>query len=62
MTAFQITILQAWAHGLSAKEIAYILHVSINTVEDRTKRLKKELGAKSISHAVAIGMRTKIID
>lgn len=55
-------VLQQVALGLSNKEIAEVLHISIHTVISHRKNIVEKLGIKSISGLTMYAVMTKIID
>ena len=60
LTAREREVLQLLAEGKTVKEIAYMLHVSIKTVETHRRKLMTKLGVKSIAeltkHAIRMGL------
>lgn len=62
LTPHQEDILHLLAQGQSAKETARKMGVSFRTVEHHLEAIKKKLGAKNISHAVAIAVARAILE
>lgn len=62
ITRRQREILQHYADGLSTSAVSARLGLSIETVRSHTKALFARLGANDRAHAVAIGLRTAVID
>lgn len=58
----EIEILQLSANGEGLKQIAHLLHLSPATVDTHSRNLVSKLGAKNMKHAVAIGIRKRIIE
>ncbi|KFF30624.1 response regulator transcription factor [Bifidobacterium bombi] len=50
----EIQVLQYTAEGYSTDEIAKSLNISTATVRSHTRNIREKLGAKTLSHAVAI--------
>jgi DNA-binding CsgD family transcriptional regulator len=57
----ELEALSLLAEGATHKEIARDWGISHRTVEIHTTRVRIKLGAKTAAHAVAIGVREKII-
>ena len=57
----EVEVFQLAANGLSNKEIADRLHVCEDTIESHNRNLVAKLEASNMKHAVAIGIRKKII-
>lgn len=62
LTRRQREILQLLADGVSTAGIAHRLGLSAETVRTHTKATLARLGARDRAHAVAIGMRSALID
>jgi DNA-binding NarL/FixJ family response regulator len=62
ITRRQREILQLFADGNSTAEVSAQLGLSTETVRTHTKALLTRLSAHDRAHAVAIGMRTALID
>lgn len=62
LTKRQRQILQLMADGHSTARVARRLGVSGETVKTHTKNMLARLGARDRAHAVAIGLRTGLID
>lgn len=54
-------VLQLTANGDTMKMIANCLHISTDTVDKHSRNIVTKLKAKNMKHAVAIGIRKKII-
>lgn len=57
----ELEVLDLYAKGMDSKEIGGELGISHRTVEIHIGRAKAILGARSITHAVAIGFAMGII-
>lgn len=57
----ELQVLQGLAYGYSIQEIASCLMISHLTARDYCSSLMKKLGTNNRSHAVAIGLRKKLI-
>lgn len=57
----EIQVLELAANGESLKSIAALLHVSTSTADTHSRSVIKKLAAKNMKHAIAIGLRKKII-
>ncbi len=62
ITRRQRQILQLYANGLSTEHAAKRLGVSTETVRTHTKAVLSRLEARDRAHAVAIGMRSSLIE
>lgn len=62
ITRRQREILQLYADGLSTTAVSSRLGLSVETVRTHTKGLFARLGANDRAHAVAIGLRTALIE
>ncbi|MBX5470063.1 MAG: response regulator transcription factor [Thermoleophilaceae bacterium] len=62
LTARQREILQLLANGLHTEEVARKLRLSTETVRTHTKRILSKLGAGTRTQAVAIGIRSGLIE
>lgn len=62
LTPRQREILQLYSEGLSTSAVSARLGLGIETVRSHTKGLFARLGANDRAHAVAIGLRTALID
>jgi DNA-binding NarL/FixJ family response regulator len=62
LTARQREILQMLADGLHTEEVAKQLGLSTETVRTHTKRILSKLGAGTRTQAVAIGIRSGLIE
>lgn len=54
--------MRAAAEGLSAKETAAQLLKSKHTIITQRRSLQAKLGARNLLHAVAIGVRLRLVD
>lgn len=61
ITARVREILLLKANGKQSKEIAYDLDLHIRTVESHIATAKKELSARTVTHAVARALKTGLI-
>lgn len=62
LTRRQRQILQLYANGLSTERAAHRLGVSTETVRTHTKAVLSRLEARDRTHAVAIGLRSSLIE
>ncbi|MEJ7876256.1 MAG: response regulator transcription factor [Solirubrobacterales bacterium] len=62
VTRRQRQILQLLADGQSTTDVAHMLHLSAETVRTHTKAALARLDARNRAHAVAIGLRTGLIE
>ncbi len=62
LTNRQLDLLYLLARGLSSKEAAQSLAISYRTVEHQIEAIKKKLGARNVTHAVAIAVAQSIIE
>lgn len=62
LSARECELLQKIANGLTTPEIATSIFISDNTVETHRRNILKAMGANNMMHAVAMGIRNKIID
>jgi DNA-binding NarL/FixJ family response regulator len=62
LTRRQRQILQLYADGLSTAEVSARLGLSLETVRTHTKALLGRLGARDRAHAVALAIRSGLID
>ena len=54
-------VLRLSSEGKSAKEIARVLALSVNTVKVHLKVMRYKIGAKNVAHAVAIAARSGLL-
>lgn len=54
LTPKQVAILELSSQGMSAQEIADLLHVTVNTVRGHIQEIFARLNVKNIAHAVAL--------
>lgn len=57
LTKKEIEVLCFITNGLSSKEIAAKMGITVNTVETNKERIKNKLGYKTITEAVAFGIK-----
>jgi DNA-binding CsgD family transcriptional regulator len=57
----ELEVLRAAADGLSAQETANRLFKSHHTIVAQRRAIQAKLGARNVSHAVALGFRRKIL-
>lgn len=62
LTGRQREILQMIAEGKSTKEIAFVLDVSVKTVETHRAALMERLGIRDVAGLVVFAIRTGLID
>ena len=62
LTARQREILQLVAEGKSTKEIAFVLGVSVKTVETHRADLMERLGIRDVAGLVVYAIRNGLID
>ena len=58
----EVEVLRAAAEGLSAKETAAQLLKSRHTIITQRRSVQAKLGARNLLHAVAIGVRLRLVD
>jgi DNA-binding NarL/FixJ family response regulator len=61
LTRRELEVLQLIGNGLGNREIAHRLHVSEETVKTHVQRLLRKLRATTRAHAVARGLRHRLI-
>ena len=61
LTLIQRAVLQGMSQGRSNREIAGTLGVSEDTVKSHAARLYRRLGARDRAHAVALGLRQRLV-
>lgn len=61
LTSRQLEILQLLADGLTLKQVAEQLEISVRTVRNHMYNTRIKLGATRIYHAVAIALRERLI-
>jgi DNA-binding NarL/FixJ family response regulator len=61
LTPRQREVLQLFAEGRSAKEVAHSLHISTRTAENHKARIMKLLGLSRTAHLVQYALRHQII-
>lgn len=61
LTKRELQILELTAHGLSAKEIAQIIHIAPRTVEGYINTIRIKLQARNRAHMVAKALAARLI-
>ncbi len=61
LTEMQLRCLQHIADGMSAKQSAREVNKTENCMNQVSAKLKAKLGAETLAHAVAIGLRKRLI-
>lgn len=62
ITPRQLQCLEHTSNGLTEKEIARELGLSVNTVKAYRRHMLAALGCKTAAHAVAVGFRTGLLE
>jgi DNA-binding NarL/FixJ family response regulator len=62
LSTLEIDVLQLLANGLRIHQVAVALYVSKDTVKLRLKRAYIKLGARNMSHAVALAWQAGLIE
>ncbi len=62
LTTRQLEVVRLAAEGLLKKEIAYRLGLSLEAVKTHQDLARTKLGARNMTHAVAIAYRRDLID
>jgi two-component system NarL family response regulator len=62
LTTSELSVLALAAEGLSNSAIANEMRVSLPYVIDHVRRLRKKLGARDRTHAVALGLKYGLLD
>ena len=62
ITVREKQVIELLSEGLTAKEIAYNLELSIHTIRAYVKSIISKLGARNIAHAVALVQKNKSSD
>jgi DNA-binding CsgD family transcriptional regulator len=57
----ELEVLRAAADGLSAQETADLLVKSHHTITTQRRSVEAKLGARNLSHAVALGFKKKML-
>jgi LuxR family maltose regulon positive regulatory protein len=57
----ELEVLRAAAEGLSAQETAERLFKSHHTIATQRRTIQAKLGARNVSHAVALAFRRKLL-
>ncbi len=53
--------LRHYASGRCGKQVASAMGISLETVKDYSLKVRLKLGARTVAHAVAIGLKSRII-
>ena len=61
LTGRELEVLEAAARGLTAAETAAELYLSFETVKSYRKRCAAKLGARTLAHSVALGLRRGLL-
>jgi DNA-binding NarL/FixJ family response regulator len=61
LTPRQKQVLQLWADGLKMPDIEKDLFITNNTLKFHSRLIRRNLQARTIQHAVAIGFREGIL-
>jgi DNA-binding CsgD family transcriptional regulator len=61
LTSRETEIAALTARGLSEKEIAHMLVISPNTVRVHIENIKRQLGARNKTHAIAMLLSAEVI-
>ncbi len=63
LTGRELAVVILLSHGMGYKEIGETMFVATETVRhDYGRKIRKKLGARTISHAVATALRLGLID
>lgn len=62
LTPREVGLLQLLADGHTSETCATRLGLSVETVKERVKMIRRKLGAKNTPHAVAIAFRSGVLD
>jgi DNA-binding CsgD family transcriptional regulator len=62
LTARQLQILQLKAEGATRDDIGALLAISPHTVKTHLERIRIRLRARNTAHAVAIAVRTGLVE
>jgi len=61
ITAREFEVLACAAEGLTVKETAKKLHIGVETVKSHRRRIIAQLGARSITHSIALAFHKGIL-
>lgn len=61
LTAEQVEVLSCAAYGMTCGETAEHLAVTLEAVKSLHRAIKRRLGARTVAHAVALGIRAGLI-
>ena len=62
LTARELEIVKLIANGMSSREAAGALNISVRTVETHRARIMRKLGVHSVTGLVRYAIRKQIID
>ena len=62
LTDRELEVLQWLARGLSSKEVAQTLNISVRTVESHRANLMHKLGVKSVAVLIQVAIREGMIE
>jgi DNA-binding CsgD family transcriptional regulator len=62
LSPYERRVLMAIASGLNRDEAATVLGYTLESVKDALRRVRRILGAKTTAHAVAVALRTGVIE
>lgn len=58
----EVEVLALSADGYSNKQLAAKLHISDDTIDTHNRNIVAKLGARNMKQAIAIGIRTGVIE
>lgn len=61
LTPHELRLLDRFANGDSAPQIAAQLHISLESVKSEAKQIRLKLGARTMTHAVALALSDGLI-
>lgn len=61
LTARELEVLRLSADGYNIKEIAGQLYVSFATIDTHSRNLVRKMNARNMKHAIAMGLRSRMI-
>lgn len=62
LTPRQLEVLSLVAQGATDNEIALQLAISVHTVSEHVRAIRKALGARSRSHAIALAFQRSVLN